>query len=227
MRIVLLPGMDGTGLLFSSFVSALGDGFEATVVEYPATAAADYAELERIARSSIPADEPFILLAESFSGPIAISVAASDPPGLRGLVLCCSFARNPVPFLAALRPLIGLVPLTIIPAFLLSPLIFGGFSTGALRSEFARALAHVSNSALRARIKAILQVDVSAKLQNLSVPILYLRASADRLVPRDASEHVRSLAPESQVFELQGPHLLLQAMPTAAAAIVRDFAHNL
>lgn len=34
-KLVLLPGMDGTGELFAGFVTALPDTFETTTIKYP------------------------------------------------------------------------------------------------------------------------------------------------------------------------------------------------
>ncbi len=95
--LVLLPGMDGTGELFAPLVAALNSGFKTVVVRYPPNEVLSYAELESIARASLPTNEPFFILGESFSGPIAVSIAASAPPGLKGLILCASFVRNPQP----------------------------------------------------------------------------------------------------------------------------------
>ena len=97
ITVVILPGMDGTGIELTDFVAALAPELEAIVVTYPNDRPMDYAGHEAVARTSLPIDRPFVLLGESYSGPIAISIAASAPPGLIGLVLCCSFARNPHP----------------------------------------------------------------------------------------------------------------------------------
>jgi pimeloyl-ACP methyl ester carboxylesterase len=113
--IVLLPGMDGTGSLFSEFIAALPHGLEPIVVAYPIDRALDYADLVQLARESLPTDRPYLLVGESFSGPIAISLAASRPEGLRGLVLVCSFARSPMPVPNALRSLISRLPVKLIP----------------------------------------------------------------------------------------------------------------
>ena len=82
-RLVLLPGLDGTGELFARFVGALG-GIETRVIAYPPDRAMTYAEHEAFVRDKLPADEDYFLLAESFSGPIGISIAAATPPRLRG-----------------------------------------------------------------------------------------------------------------------------------------------
>src|SRR5687768_1455482 len=108
MTLVLLPGMDGTGLLFADFVAALGAQVETQVLRYPPDEILGYAELEARVRAALPTDRPLVLLGESFSGPIAISIAATPPPNLRGLILCCTFARFPLP--ASIKALAKLLP---------------------------------------------------------------------------------------------------------------------
>jgi pimeloyl-ACP methyl ester carboxylesterase len=107
--LVLLPGMDGTGDLFAPLVAALGPHMRTIIVRYP-DEPLDYASHEEIARAALPLGHPFILLGESFSGPIAVSIAASAPTGLRGYVLCCSFVRSPRRLLRWFRPSLGLLP---------------------------------------------------------------------------------------------------------------------
>src|SRR5258706_2862593 len=92
---LLLPGMDGTGRLFTPLGRALGPRFETRVIAYPRDRVLTYGELG--AQIALPRG-PFVLVAESFSGPIAIALAASRPPGLVGLVLAASFARSPRPW---------------------------------------------------------------------------------------------------------------------------------
>ena len=223
VALVLLPGLDGTGLLFANFAARFGLDVKIIVVSYPSDAALAYSELEPIARSLLPKDLPFFLLGESFSGPIAISIAASRPPGLLGLILCCSFARSPRPSLSVFRPLLPVAPVAALPLALLSFFVLGRFSSTALRRSLAESLARVSAPALRARAGAALSVDVSAKLASVDVPVLYLRASEDRVVPASASLLITDLAPNTKIVEFSAPHFLLQVLPTQTAAIVRDF----
>ena len=96
--LVLLPGMDGTGLMFGPILPFL-EGLDPRVVRYPAELTS-YPDCLAFARAQLPLDRPFLLLGESFSGPIAIALAAERPEGLQGLVLCVTFARNPSPGLA-------------------------------------------------------------------------------------------------------------------------------
>ncbi|MDR1996022.1 serine aminopeptidase domain-containing protein [Azonexus sp.] len=223
VTLVFLPGLDGTGLLFRDFAASFGPEIETIVVSYPVDAPLGYPELESIVRSHLPQNRPFFLVAESFSGPIGISIAASSPPGLLGLVLCCSFARNPVPVLAPLRPLLGIFPVSSVPTRLLGFFLLGRSSSPAHLGELANCLGLVKPSVLRARARAVLTVDVSASLPRIRVPLLYMRASEDRVVSRSCSEQIASVVPHTQIAEITAPHFLLQTLPSLAASRVASF----
>ena len=227
VTLVLLPGMDGTGLLFSEFIDALGPEVESIVVSYPTDQPQSYSDLETIARSFLPVNKPFVLLGESFSGPIAISIAASCPQGLVGLILCCSFARNPLPWLGGFRSVLQLLPIKLVPIRLLGTLLLGRFSTAKLQCALRHALALVSLEVLRTRTLAVFSVDVSAQLSQIRIPVLYLRALEDRLVPRASYNAIARLLHGIRLIELEGPHFLLQALPFAMAGIVRGFMREL
>jgi pimeloyl-ACP methyl ester carboxylesterase len=74
--LVLLPGLDGTGKLFAEFLKVIESRIDTLVVAYPSDTPMSYDELERLVLASLPADRPFVLLGESFSGPLAIRIAA-------------------------------------------------------------------------------------------------------------------------------------------------------
>lgn len=223
VTLVLLPGLDGTGLLFTDFAASLNQEVKLIVVAYPTDKVLNHAELETFIQSFLPSNQAYFLLAESFSGPIAISIAASSPPGLLGLILCCSFARNPLPLFAPFRFVLDVIPAVSLPMRLLNYLLLGRFSTPALRGALSSALANVDPRVLRARASATLIADHSALLSSIQVPVLYLRASEDRVVSRASSELVVSFAPQTKVIEFAAPHFLLQVLPLASAEIVLEF----
>jgi pimeloyl-[acyl-carrier protein] methyl ester esterase len=225
--IVLLPGMDGTGRMFAELVSVLETQCRVAVISYPDEQALGYRELENHVRFRLPTGEPFILLAESFSGPIAISIAASKPSGLVGLILCCTFARNPVPLLRPLKELIVRMPLTSRFTGLLSPLLFGRSSTKMRRIALRQALDGVSGKALQMRLRSVLDVDYSDQVPEIDVPMLYLQATNDRIVSSEASHHIQSLAPRMNVARVVGPHLLLQSKPKEAGDLILKFAKGI
>ena len=221
--LVLLPGMDGGGELFAAFIAALGDAVPTLVVSYPPDQVLDYAGVTAFARARLPQDRPFVLLGESFSGPVAIALAAEQPPGLIGLILCCSFARNPVPAASALRHLLGLVPMAASLPPAMAPFLLGSRSTPALRSALRTAVGMTAPAVMRARLRAVLEVDYSARVAAIKVPMLYLQARQDRVVSARAAAHLSVLCPTMQVVRIDGPRLLLQAAAEEAASKIRRF----
>jgi len=221
--LVLLPGMDGTGTLFADLVAELPQALRPVVVAYPADLPLGYPDLVRFVRERLPHDEPFILLGESFSGPVAVALAAARPAGLAGLILCCTFVRNPQPRLASLRPLISLMQFPLWGLTLAAPLLLGSRRDSSVTVALRRALAAVQARVWRVRLQAILTVDVSKALTDIGVPILYIQAAGDRLVPPAAAQHIAAVAPSMEVVRIDGPHLLLQTRPHEAAATISDF----
>lgn len=177
MTLVLLPGMDGTGELFAPFLAALSPGCESAVVAYPTSEPFDYAQLESIVRAVLPVDGPYVLLAESFSGPIAISIAASTPSLLKGLVLCASFVRNPQPSFTGLRFLLPALPSTMVPMRILDYLLLGRFSTPALRAALAGSLRKVSSAALHEDARRNERRCVGRVVENKSSRVVPARVS--------------------------------------------------
>jgi len=223
----MLPGMDGTGQLLVEFEKALHPDVETVVVAYPADAPLDYEQLEMFVRERLPADRPFFLLGESFSGPIAVSLAAASVAHLRGLILCCSFVRNPRPWTNVLRAFIPVAPVRAMPLTLLSRLLLGRFSTLENRRALQRALASVSAKTIRARLAAVVGVDVARLLARVRVPVLYLRASEDRVVPLSASRLISQWLPSTRIAEVEAPHFLLQVAPAVAAEHIHAFTREL
>ena len=108
--LVLLPGMDGTGALFAPLLHELSPAIRPLVVTYPPNERLGYAELAERVETQLPAADDYVLLGESFSGPVATLLAGRHPPGLRGLILACSFVRSPHPSLAPFRRLARFLP---------------------------------------------------------------------------------------------------------------------
>ena len=219
--------MDGSGSLFGEFIASLLPGVEAVVVSYPTDRPLGYLELEALARAALPTQRPFVLVGESFSGPIAIALAASSPVGLRGVVLVCSFVRSPIAAPRLLRGFLSMLPVWLVPVRVAAAVLLGRFGSSALRAQLSSAMANVSPSVWRARIRAALSVVVTARLSKVTVPVLYLRATEDRVVPRSASELISLTLPNVRVVDLESPHFMLQAKPAESAARVQAFVREL
>jgi pimeloyl-ACP methyl ester carboxylesterase len=216
--------MDGTGELFEAFAAELADTFKVVTVRYPGHVALGYEELTDIARRSLPVDEEFIILGESFSGPIAVTLASETPAGLRGLVLCSTFVVNPRPAFRHLAILAYWMPVRLVPGSILSYFLLGAAATLLLKSKLLAAVSQVSDAAFRARLRAVMTVNVAANLNKVKVPVLYLRAAQDRVVPPKAAAVIQRICPGAGVVVIDAPHCLLQVDARRAAGEVKQFA---
>jgi pimeloyl-[acyl-carrier protein] methyl ester esterase len=224
-RILLLPGMDGSGELFRDFVGALPTGVETTIVPYPGDHIVSYYELETLVRTAIPQGKEFVLLAESYSTPLAIRIAAEHPAGLRALILCSGFASSPVR--GWLRDVAMMLPLRtlrlVFPDFMVRWLLLSWDAPKALVTAVVSQIDWVEPHVLAARLREVLSCDVHAALAQVKAPIQYLRAAEDRLVAVECLEEILMIQPGTAVTVLDGPHLLLQREPEACAARVMEF----
>lgn len=200
-----------------------GAGFDVRVMRYPDDASLGYQALEVAVRSLLPSTQPFVLLGESFSGPIAIAIAARPPPNLVGAVLCCTFVSNPQPRLSPFQWLLRFVSHRSVPIAFSSRVLLGRYSDPALHSALSRALATLSPRVLRARLREVVQVDVTNQLATITLPVLCLQARNDHLVPASAAAKLSRANSRVQIETIDGPHFLLQSCPAQAAAIVRRF----
>ncbi len=224
MKLVLLPGMDGTGILFEPLVRALPKNLSAIVQAYPGDAPLSYEELLPHVQSALPIAEPFILLAESFSGPLALRIAATQPPGLKGVILCASFISNPTRFPKSCRRLIQPFVFGRWPAWLGARALVAGYSEPSIFELVQRAHKLVTPAVLAARARAILAVDAADALAACRLPILYIAGSHDRLVPKRNQARIQRINPGVEFVTLPAPHMVLQNVPEAAAKAVAQFA---
>ena len=223
ITLVLLPGLDGTCRLFDPLIQVLGGVVAIKPISYPANELLGYEELEILVRESLPENGPYILIGESFSGPIAVSISATKPSNMKGLILCCSFVRNPQPLLQRFRSLLNVVPITTLSIRIMSNLILGRYNRSEIINSIVEATKSISPDVIRKRIEEVMDVDVSEDLSKVAIPSMYLRASHDRVVPRAASELISSILPEIQLKTVAGPHFLLQAAPVESGKIVAEF----
>lgn len=223
--LVLLPGLDGTGDLFAPFMASLPKQIATVVVRYPGNQSLSYPQILDLVQSSLPPADPFVLLAESFSTPVAIQCAAKNPPNLNGLILCAGFASSPAHgwrrFIgSSFAPPAFRLPL---PKFVVSRMLLGLDPPAPLLALVRDAIRSVNPSVLSTRLRAVLACDVRAELAQVAAPILYLNASQDRLVPQSCLEEIKRITPQVEIAAIAGPHLLLQREPQRAAHAVADF----
>lgn len=224
-KMVLLPGMDGTGRLFEPFVKALPAEVKSHIIDFPRRRNLSYSELIDVIGSELSDSEPYVLLAESFSTPIAIQLAAKSPSNLIAIVLCAGFGRSPIQgwrknFASLLVGVLLRLPMT---ELTIRRVLLDSKTPRSTVHAVRSAISSVSKAVLSFRMKSVLSCDVLDQTRQISIPVLYLQGLRDRLVPQRCVDEILRALPELEVACLNGPHLLLQSRPLVAADLVCEF----
>jgi pimeloyl-ACP methyl ester carboxylesterase len=229
ISLILLPGLDGTGLLFQPLLEVLPESIEPVVVRYPHENHLTYDELlPRVLDALPPNGEPFLLLGESFSGPLAVMAAARRPAGLRGLILAATFVTGPWPIARPFIPIVARSPLfaLFVPLKRLRARL-GGYSTPQRRALMAELNATLRPRVVAARVRMVFHTDARAQLASCGVPVLYLRGTRDLVVPWWNLRAVKRARPDVTVETLASSHMVLQRRASESAAAIERFAATL
>jgi pimeloyl-ACP methyl ester carboxylesterase len=215
-RLVLLPGLDGTGELFAPFISALPNHLARHIVAYPKQAL----NLEALAEyviNRLPEGE-IILLAESFSGLVALTLLAQDHAPIKGVIFCAAFASSPRPWLVHatsrlpfLQRLFRFTPDALMRHYCLDQ------DASASQIDLLRSIVlSVPEAVLSQRLRLIEGFKPSIG-KPLKLPCYFLQADGDRLVPPQAASWFRDHFEPFQLQRIEGPHFLLQSNPSVCA----------
>ncbi len=228
--LVLLPGLEGTGNLFADFVSQLPPTLTTIIGKYPTQRFHSYDQLLPFVNEIVPRETPFVLVAESFSTPLAAMFAATRPPNLLGLVMCAGFVTNParswtlLARVSARRTVLQIPP----PHWFLQRFVMGNNLPAALEASFREALRTVDTEVLAARLRAILDCDAREELRRTEIPLLYIQAERDRLVPPECFAGIQRIRPDATLVSIPGaPHLVLQREPKKCAEVIVSFVKGL
>jgi pimeloyl-ACP methyl ester carboxylesterase len=227
-KLVLLPGMDGSGELFRGLAGVLPEGLETETLWYPADRYLTYGELAGTLRGAIPVDEPFVLVAESYGVPLAILIAALEPPNLKGIVLSAGFATSPLrgwrrTLVWDLAPLFSHVAL---PGLVARYLMVGQEAPRALVELVTGAVSWLTPKVLSGRVREMLNTEARAELALVKVPVLYLQPTKDRLVNPACLGEMQAVK-AGRVVMIDSPHLLLQCEAKISAEVIAGFVKEL
>lgn len=221
---VLLPGLDGTGTLFEPMLKSMPPEINAVVVGYPLRSPSTASELIDIILAALPKQQDYVLVAESFSGPLALKAAGQRPRGMRALILCASFAEAPMA--ARLSPLFSLtIPILKslrIPAWLMRWGLVGTTSDELLE-KIRFAIDLLTAEALASRFKVLSEFKKTFAPLTIDLPLLYIRPVRDRLISQKEVDSLKDRYPALEVKEIESPHLVLQCCAKEAVNLISDF----
>jgi 2-amino-4-hydroxy-6-hydroxymethyldihydropteridine diphosphokinase len=226
-HIVLLPGMDGTGLLFKPLIDVLPNEIKTTVVSYPSDQPLLYKELLPIVLKALPLQEPFILLGESFSGPLALMAANQNRSNISAVILCASFIHNPVSWLPKWTSIFAKdFFFHFARQFIIAKALIAGYSTSSLLGLLQKTHAKVSPSVMAIRAREILSVNAADELKQCPVPVFYIGGENDRVVPLHNLQDIQRVREGVCAYLIPGPHLILQTKPKESARIIQEIAER-
>lgn len=218
--LLLLPGLHGTADLFfplRTALSVLSVDVAVSVAEFPFEAT-EYSHVDAAVR--IP-EGRVALLAESFSGPLAIRLAVrlKAEGRLSALILVATFARSPVRWFPWwLVPKWAPVP----PLAIAVRLLLGSDADPERVRELAIVLKRIPPKTALARLRTVARCDERARLSQLiGVPTLYLQARDDLVVGPQGLDDFAPLNPRIRV--LNAPHLVLQTRAVECAQAIGEF----
>lgn len=221
--VVLLPGLHGTRALFDPLLREL-DGLDVRALDYPNDEPLGYDDLLALVDRAVPHGTRHVVIAESFSGPIAARHAAARPRDCVGAGWIASFVASPLSrWIGALTRVPGVATgVRFAPTAAIRAMLAGPDAREETAREVHRAVRDLPPEVIRARLRAVATVDATDALARGSVPIFALGATHDRLVPPSALARIARARPDARVRTIDGPHLLAQVRPEDCAEEIRE-----
>ncbi|SDP92743.1 alpha/beta fold hydrolase [Ectopseudomonas guguanensis] len=218
MRLVLLPGLNGSSALFAPLLETLA-GIDCWPLSLPEQGPQDYPSLADALMEQL-GTTPFALLGESFSGPLAYQLALRQPTGLRGVIFAASFLSRPNPALTLLAHLPIPNALATQP-WLLRTLCLDKTADAHMLQRVQREIRRLDPRLLRTRLATL--ASLQAPTQTLDLPCLHLWPQQDRLVADSTAERLSKACTDIRQIRLDGPHFILQTRPQACANAIVEF----
>lgn len=224
-----LPGLHGTQALYESVRHNLPQGIDAEFINLPSKGKQDYNTLANLLHqelSNSSEGSKRLLIAESFSGPLAIRIASLCPEKIQGIVLGASFCDAP------LNPGIALIPLR--PLFMVKPprsalrhFLIGDDASKAELAELREVMQSVPSATLSKRIRTILELEEDDNPDLPDIPMLILQAKKDNLVPWQAQSKLEVNYPKATTHWIESPHLIFQRCPEECVQRIIEFADTI
>ncbi len=220
MKLVLLPGLDGTGILFKPLIDTLPKSIDISVISYPNDEKMNYEQLIKLVLSKLPKEEEYILLAESFSGSIAYEVGIQSPKNLKLIIFVATFLKNPRPILSKFLPinffniLFSFSP----PKFILKWLLLSNKTNDETINLLAVTLKKIPPKIITWRLQQIIKL--KEPMNKLVLDAIYISATTDKSVIYQSICFMIKWIPKLKTYRVHGGHLILQDNPSDCAKII-------
>lgn len=216
MKIILLPGVDGTGILFEPFVNTFKADVPVEVM--PLTTDSDQSILNQVSIiEQAVGDEEVILIVESYSGLLAYELAKRNKIRIKQIFFFGCFLQPPS-FIGKLGRFLPVRLLNIIPDKVIAHILFNRWSSVELIALFRKAIAAGNFSNLKKRIRIIGTYHKPSQV--IDVPCVYIQATMDNLVSAYNLKAFEDLCSNLQVEVVEATHMLLQTQPQTMSQLI-------
>jgi pimeloyl-ACP methyl ester carboxylesterase len=228
--LVLVPGLDGTGLLFYRQVPLLERRFAVTTHRLRDTAVhlTELVEELHARVETAGGGQPVTLVGESFGGALSLSYALAHPDRVARLVIVNSFPYfGPQARLWLGYHLLRATPWGVMR--LVRQLTSWRMHSPHTGREELRRFHQLMRATTRAgylsRLRMLREYDVRHRLPELAAPVLYLAADRDHLVPAvEQATLMASLTPHATMRVLEGHgHICLIAPDLDLGVLIDDW----
>ena len=191
------------------------------MIDYQKDRLLSYAELAELVTAQLPDDEDFIIVAESFGGPIAYLIAKNAPQHLKFVVYAASYIDSPNKLLLKFRFILPLIfKLSArLPDKILNLALLGGMGSLAHIHKLKALLLGFPVSLFSHRLNELARL--SMPLDKTDVKAIYIRPRSDYLVTDSGYLSVAKWHKAVHRIETEGTHFLFQSNPLACAKIIK------
>lgn len=220
MKIILLPGLDGTGSLFKGLLEALPNELDVDVISLNNLEGESYVnQAKELANKYACID--VTLIAESYSGRLAYEWCGLSNSRVRSLVFLASFISPP----SLISKLAGYLPVSLLKPhrlnrYLMSKLGFAGKGSAEHVNQVFQSLERTDNHKLKQRLRNISQLDAPTAIH--TIPSIYIQPSNDYLVGKNVVAILASRFHNLAVEQLTGGHFIGQSAPQECAKIINQ-----
>jgi 3-oxoadipate enol-lactonase len=227
--LILVPGIDGTGQLFYRQIPTLERRFSVTATRLRDdvdTMEALVADLDAEIARQAPGGGRVTLVGESFGGALSLSYALAHPERVERLVILNSFAH----FGSQARLWLGYHLLRATPWGMMRIVrqinARRMHSRGTERDEIRRfhdLMRATTREGYLSRMRILRNYDIREQLPALAVPVLYLAADGDTLVPSvEQARLMSNLTPSATMRVLEGHGHSCLIAPDMDLAVILD-----
>ncbi|MEM5549296.1 hypothetical protein WNY63_00930 [Pseudoalteromonas neustonica] len=218
MDLILLPGLDGSGILFRDLIAALPTTLNPCVIYLDELNGESFSEKAFDLSNKIQ-DSEVIIIAESYSGRIAYELCDLLGKKIKRVIFLASFITSP----SYTSKLAHIIPTAILKeshlnTWLLLHVGFAGYGSKHQAKHVFKSISLADKQKLKNRLNNIAALD--KPLKSYDTKAIYIKPTHDLLVSKRAIKELLVVFKNTQINALESGHFIAQTQPIQCAKII-------